>query len=77
MGILHDIGKYFLMIKLSFSKTCKREVLYKQVFKEIGKNKNSSKTEIENIPLQKWNFVSINVHNNYCDVFFNDELNIN
>jgi phospholipid/cholesterol/gamma-HCH transport system permease protein len=36
MGILHDIGKYFLMIKLSFSKTCKREVLYKQVFKEIN-----------------------------------------
>ena len=36
MGILHDIGKYFLMIKLSFSKTCKREILYKQVFKEIN-----------------------------------------
>ena len=36
MGILQDIGKYFLMIKLSFSKTCKREVLYKQVFKEIN-----------------------------------------
>ena len=36
MGILHDIGKYFLMIKLSFSITCKREVLYKQVFKEIN-----------------------------------------
>ena len=36
MGILHDIGKYFLMIKLSFSKTCKREVLHKQVFKEIN-----------------------------------------
>ena len=36
MGILHDIGKYFLMIKLSFSKTCNREVLYKQVFKEIN-----------------------------------------
>lgn len=36
MGILHDIGKYFLMIKLSFSITCKREILYKQVFKEIN-----------------------------------------
>ena len=44
------------------------------MFVHRSRNKNSSKTEIENVPLQKWNFVSINVHNNYCDVFFNDEL---
>tara|TARA_B100001113_G_scaffold353553_1_gene358324 strand:+ start:2984 stop:3718 length:735 start_codon:yes stop_codon:yes gene_type:complete len=36
MNFLQDIGKYFLMIKTSFVKSCKREVLYKQVFKEIN-----------------------------------------
>ena len=36
MIFLHAIGKYFLMIKISFTKTCKREVLYKQIFKEIN-----------------------------------------
>ena len=36
MNFLHDIGKYFLMIKISFSKSCKREILYKQIFKEIN-----------------------------------------
>ena len=36
MSFLHAIGKYFLMIKISFTKTCKREVLYKQIFKEIN-----------------------------------------
>ena len=36
MNFLHDIGKYFLMIKISFSKSCKKEILYKQIFKEIN-----------------------------------------
>ena len=36
MSFLHAIGKYFLMIKISFTNTCKREVLYKQIFKEIN-----------------------------------------
>lgn len=36
MNLLQDIGKYFLMIKTSFVKSCKREILYKQVFKEIN-----------------------------------------
>jgi len=36
MNFLHDIGKYFLMIKISFTKTCKKEILYKQIFKEIN-----------------------------------------
>jgi len=36
MNFLQDIGKYFLMIKTSFDKSCKREILYKQVFKEIN-----------------------------------------
>ena len=36
MNFLQDIGKYFLMIKTSFVKSCKREILYKQVFKEIN-----------------------------------------
>ncbi len=36
MNFLHDIGKYFLMIKTSFTKTCKKEILYKQIFKEIN-----------------------------------------
>ena len=36
MNFLHDIGKYFLMIKISFNKSCKKEILYKQIFKEIN-----------------------------------------
>ena len=36
MKFLHDIGKYFLMIKISFIKSCKKEILYKQIFKEIN-----------------------------------------
>ena len=36
MNFLHDIVKYFLMIKISFTKTCKKEILYKQIFKEIN-----------------------------------------
>ena len=36
MNFLHDIGKYFLMIKISFYKFCKKEILYKQIFKEIN-----------------------------------------
>ena len=36
MKILHDIGRYFLMIKTSFIKSCKKEIIYKQVFKEIN-----------------------------------------
>ena len=36
MNFLHDIGKYFLMIKISFIKSCKKEILYKQIFKEIN-----------------------------------------
>ena len=36
MNFLHDIGKYFLMIKISFTKTCKKEILYKLIFKEIN-----------------------------------------
>ena len=36
MNFLQDIGKYFLMIKTSFVKSCKREIIYKQVFKEIN-----------------------------------------
>jgi len=36
MKFLQDIGKYFLMIKISFTKSCKKEILYKQIFKEIN-----------------------------------------
>ena len=36
MKILYDIGRYFLMIKISFIKSCKKEIIYKQVFKEIN-----------------------------------------
>ena len=36
MKYLHDIGKYFLMVKISFSKSCKKSILYKQIFKEIN-----------------------------------------
>lgn len=36
MSFLYDIGKYFLMIKISFSKPCKKQILYKQIFKEIN-----------------------------------------
>jgi len=36
MKFLQDIGKYFLMIKISFIKSCKKEILYKQIFKEIN-----------------------------------------
>ncbi len=36
MKFLRDIGKYFLMIKISFVKSCKKEILYKQIFKEIN-----------------------------------------
>ena len=35
MNFLHDIGKYFLMIKISLVKPVK-EILYKQIFKEIN-----------------------------------------
>ena len=36
MSFLYDIGKYFLMIKISFIKPCKKQILYKQIFKEIN-----------------------------------------
>ena len=36
MKYLRDIGKYFLMVKLSFTKPCKKNILYKLVFKEIN-----------------------------------------
>ena len=36
MKYITDIGKYFLMIRVSFSKYCKRQILYKQIFKEIN-----------------------------------------
>jgi phospholipid/cholesterol/gamma-HCH transport system permease protein len=36
MNYLYDIGKYFLMIRTSFSKSCKKSILYKQIFKEIN-----------------------------------------
>ena len=36
MNYIHDIGKYFLMIRISFSKSCKKSILYKQIFKEIN-----------------------------------------
>ena len=36
MKYITDIGKYFLMIRISFSKYCKRKVLHKQIFKEIN-----------------------------------------
>ena len=36
MKYITDIGKYFLMIRISFSKYCKRKILYKQIFKEIN-----------------------------------------
>ena len=36
MKILYDIGRYFLMIKTSFIISCKKEIIYKQVFKEIN-----------------------------------------
>lgn len=35
MGYLHDIGKYFLMIKETFVKPTKRRVLWDLIFKEI------------------------------------------
>ena len=31
---------------------------------------------IENLPLQKWNCISMNVHNNMCDVFLNNKLEV-
>ena len=34
----------------------------------------NKKTYINNVPIQKWNFVSVNVHDNICDIFFNDAL---
>lgn len=34
----------------------------------------NKKTYIHNVPIQKWNFVSVNVHDNNCDIFFNDAL---
>tara|TARA_X000001036_G_scaffold419421_1_gene439236 strand:- start:1395 stop:2129 length:735 start_codon:yes stop_codon:yes gene_type:complete len=36
MKLLYDIGRYFLMIKTSFTKSCKKEIIYKQIFKEIN-----------------------------------------
>ena len=36
MKYLHDIGKYFLMVKISFSKSCKKSILYKQIFKDYS-----------------------------------------
>ena len=36
MFYLSDIGRYFIMIKTSFIKSCKKEIIYKQVFKEIN-----------------------------------------
>ena len=36
MKYITDIGKYFLMIRMSFLKYCKRKILYKQIFKEIN-----------------------------------------
>lgn len=34
------------------------------------------KTEIKNVPIQRWNHVSINVHNNISDIFFNGQLEL-
>ena len=36
MKYLRDIGRYFLMVRSSFTKPCKRNILYKLVFKEIN-----------------------------------------
>ena len=36
MKYLRDIGKYFLMVKSSFTKPCKKNILYKLIFKEIN-----------------------------------------
>jgi len=36
MKYLIDIGKYFLMIQTSFTKFCKRKILYKQILREIN-----------------------------------------
>ena len=36
MKYLIDIGKYFLMVKSSFTKPCKKNILYKLIFKEIN-----------------------------------------
>jgi hypothetical protein len=32
--------------------------------------------KIDNLPLQKWNCISMNVHNNICDVFLNNKLEV-
>lgn len=42
----------------------------------LHRNKGTfnKKTYINNVPIQKWNFVSVNVHDNICDIFFNDAL---
>ena len=34
------------------------------------------KAEIKNVPIQRWNHVSINVHNNITDIFFNGQLEL-
>lgn len=37
---------------------------------------HEQKTEIKNVPIQRWNHVSINVNNNIADIFFNGDLEL-
>ena len=50
----------------------------KNMYVQRSQNKNDKeqKITIKNIPLQRWNFVSFNVHNNKVDIFFNGELHL-
>lgn len=40
----------------------------------VKKDISEVECSINNFPLQRWNHVSINIHNNICDVFFDGKL---
>ena len=47
-------------------------------FKTVGQNENldtiKNFCELDNLPIQRWNFISLNVHNNICDIFLDAQL---
>lgn len=49
-------------------------------FKTVGQNENQEThtiknfCELDNLPIQRWNFISLNVHNNKCDIFLDAQL---
>ena len=58
MFYLNDIGKYFIMIRLSFFKPCKWKILKKLIFKEINDLIIDLKSEENSISVRAANAIS-------------------